>query len=97
MWNGQSNDEVGKFSAVLSEMQEIFRKKNADYGNAFKDMYSEYGLIYPVMHLREKLNRIESIMKNGKAEVSNESIKDSLQDMANYCVMTLIEIDDDNK
>ena len=43
------------------------------------------------MHLHEKLNRIKSVHKNNNA--NNESIKDSLIDLANYAVMSIVELD----
>lgn len=79
------------FTAILEQMEDTFNRKNKDYGNSFSDLYKEIGMPYAYGHIKEKINRIGSIMKNGKSEVLNESIDDSLLDCANYCVLTLIE------
>ena len=79
------------FDKVLYQMKTLREAKNKDYGNAFGELFNEYGLNYSIMHLHEKLNRIKSVHKNNKA--NNESIKDSLIDLANYAIMTYIEMD----
>lgn len=79
------------FEKTIIEMAKLRRAKNKDYGNAFDDLFNEYGLQYSIMHLHEKLNRIKAVHKNNKA--NNESIKDSLIDLANYAIMTYILMD----
>ena len=78
------------FNKIVVDMANLYQKKNEDYGNAFGDLFNEYGLTYSIMHLHEKLNRIKAVHKNNNA--NNESIKDSLIDLANYAVMTLVEL-----
>ena len=78
------------FNKIVIDMANLYQKKNEDYGNAFGDLFNEYGLTYSIMHLHEKLNRIKAVHKNNSA--NNESIKDSLIDLANYAVMTLVEL-----
>ena len=41
---------------------------------------------------RDKMNRLESLV-NKKAMVKNESIKDTLLDLANYAIMTVMWLD----
>lgn len=79
------------FEKTIIEMAKLRRAKNKDYGNAFDVLFNEYGLLYSIMHLHEKLNRIKAVHKNNKA--NNESIKDSLIDLANYAIMTYILMD----
>lgn len=78
------------FNNIVYEMASLYEKKNQDYGNAFGELFNEYGLNYSIMHLHEKLNRIKSVHKNNNA--NNESIKDSLIDLANYAVMSIVEL-----
>ena len=79
------------FKEIVSGMFETFVKKNHDYGNSFHDLFVEFGPIVSVIHLKEKLNRIDSLVRGEKAYVT-ESIKDSLLDLANYAVLTLMEL-----
>ena len=85
-----SIDYSKPFNKIVIDMANLYQKKNEDYGNAFGDLFNEYGLTYSIMHLHEKLNRIKAVHKNNSA--NNESIKDSLIDLANYAVMTLVEL-----
>lgn len=76
---------------ILNELKSIYVSKNHDYGNSFEELFKECGLIYAYGHLKEKLNRIKALMSN-KNQVKNESIEDSLLDLANYAILTLIQI-----
>lgn len=81
------DENVTTFASIVKEMTELYAKKNHDYGNAFGEIIKEVGLPYGVGKLKEKLKRIETLI-NTKAEV-NESLEDSLIDLACYTVMTL--------
>ena len=71
-------------------MHEIYIKKNSDYGSSFSDLYDEYGSIISEIHIREKFNRFKQLRTN-ESQVG-ESIEDTLMDMANYCLLTLLEM-----
>ena len=71
-------------------MHETYIKKNSDYGNSFSDLYDEYGSIISEIHIREKFNRFKQLRTN-ESQVG-ESIEDTLMDMANYCLLTLLEM-----
>ena len=71
-------------------MHETYIKKNSDYGNCFSDLYDEYGSIISEIHIREKFNRFKQLRTN-ESQVG-ESIEDTLMDMANYCLLTLLEM-----
>jgi hypothetical protein len=88
--NNVTLDYNQPFNKIVFDMANLYQKKNQDYGNAFGQLFSEYGMNYSIMHLHEKLNRIKSVHKNNNT--NNESIKDSLIDLANYAVMTLVEL-----
>lgn len=74
-------------------LTDTYKKKNADYGNSFGDMFSELGIITAVTRIGDKYNRIKNLVKNPTINVKDESVIDTLLDMANYCVMTVIEIE----
>lgn len=79
------------FERVLSEMADTHIAKNHDYSNSFSDLFKEFGMTYAYMHLKEKLNRIHALMKS-RQRVKQESMLDSLMDLANYAVMTIAEL-----
>lgn len=83
---------VQSFDDICSELSLLHLRKNKDYGNVFSDMYKKFGITYPIIHLEEKLKRIESL-QSASNEVKGETYVDSLKDLASYAIMTLIEIE----
>lgn len=83
---------VDSFSGILCEMRETYEKKNADYGNSFSETIDEFGFIPAVARINDKVKRIKNIVKGQKMNV-NESFRDTLLDIANYCVLTIMELD----
>ena len=77
------------FQEILDKMSEIHSKKNADYGDSFGDTYNKYGFVSALVRLSDKLNRLNSLYRSGNIQVKDESIGDTLLDLANYAVMAL--------
>ena len=50
-----------------------------------------------VTRIGDKYNRLVNLAKGSEQEIKDESIIDTLLDMANYCLMTVMEIEDENK
>lgn len=75
---------------ICKELNEIYNKKNNDYGHSFgKTRKKNKNAI--VVRLADKFYRLENLLNGHEAEVKDESILDTLMDMANYCIMELIE------
>lgn len=75
---------------ICSELTDLYERKNHDYGDSFGKSFKEYGMTMPCIRLEDKLNRLKSLTKNN-AQVTDESIDDTLMDLANYAIMTLVE------
>lgn len=75
---------------VVKRQTELYIYKNARYGNSFKECYADFGWQYSVGHLKEKINRICSLLMSGE-EDSKESILDSYKDLLGYSVLYLME------
>ena len=84
------------FESVLDEMKELHAKKDKDYGSAFHKSFEEFGVTSGVVRLNDKMERVKSLVKNGKAEVKDDSLLDSLKDMACYAVMLYVELKNKN-
>lgn len=78
------------FIEVMSDMYYTYCKKNADYGDSFIKVRDKIPNAI-LVRLNDKLNRVETLMQNDNQQVKDESIDDTLKDLANYCVMELIE------
>ena len=83
------NEQVEAFTSIVKEMTELYAKKNHDYGNSFDESCDKIGTGYPLGRLLDKMNRLIACMgKEDKMQI-NESIEDTLKDLACYSVMTL--------
>jgi hypothetical protein len=79
-------DRVEQFSEIQKIGLELFKKKNADYGDAF----AKYGLVGVLIRIEDKIQRALSITKSGVTLVDSESLQDTLLDLHNYAAMALI-------
>ena len=75
------------FKAITDKMLETFIQKNHDYGNSFDKQMDEFGMIAAGIRLSDKLNRLKVLTKED-AQVKEESIQDTLLDLANYSILT---------
>lgn len=74
---------------ICRQLTAIYEAKNHDYGDSFarvRGMHPEAICI----RLWDKLLRLESLM-HGKTAKVDESIEDTLKDLANYAIMELVE------
>ena len=81
-----NNIRVSQMIQVQQTALELFKKKNADYGDAF----AKFGIIGVLMRIEDKIQRSLSITKNGVNLVNDEGIKDTLLDLHNYAAMALM-------
>ena len=86
-------DGETRFRFITEEMVTLYSKKNTDYGDAFTQSLDEDGLLVSKIRLKDKLNRFAKLIEND-ALVNDESMRDTLIDMANYAVMTMMWLDD---
>lgn len=87
-----SDTHKATFESVLDEMKELHAKKDKDYGSAFHKSFEEFGATAGVVRLNDKMERAKSLVKNGKAEVKDDSLLDSLKDLGCYAVMLYVEL-----
>lgn len=87
-----SDTHNATFESVLDEMKELHAKKDKDYGSAFHKSFEEFGVTAGVVRLNDKMERVKSLVKNGKAEVKDDSLLDSLKDLGCYAVMLYVEL-----
>ena len=79
--------------SICDEMNDLYRRKNHDYGDSFHQTFLEEGFAMSRIRLSDKLNRFKALSKNPDAEVNDESIRDTLIDLANYAIMTILEME----
>lgn len=86
--------KIQKHLDICEQLTLMYVDKNSDYGDSFGDTFSKLGMISAVTRITDKTNRLQSLCVN-KQKVKDESIKDTLMDLANYAIMTLIEFRED--
>lgn len=82
-------EEVELYGEIVQKLIATYVRKNTDYGHSFSKIYSSFGLESTVIRLFDKIHRLEALCKQ-EARVQDETIDDTLKDIANYCIMTLI-------
>ena len=89
------NDKVERHKQICLTLNNLYAKKNHDYGDSFHQTFVEEGMAMPRIRLGDKFNRFETLSRNlDTQKVSDESLKDTLLDLANYAIMTVLEMED---
>lgn len=86
--------EVVALRDQQNKMLNLMAKKNADYGNAFNKGCDKLGYKYGLARMYDKANRLIHLIEDefqgdNKPNVEDESMFDTIQDLANYCNMLL--------
>ena len=80
-----------KIDGVMMEMFDILSKKSNDYGNSWREL----GLKGLFCQMHSKYYRLKNLIwLNTEAKVKEESIRDTLIDLANYCVLSVMMLDE---
>lgn len=83
-------NKIEKHEQICNEIHEMYIKKNADYGDSVGELYKKLGDISFLTRISDKYNRLMNLMTT-EGEQNYESIEDTIQDMANYCIIWLME------
>lgn len=89
--NVNKKNRVEKMRQVQNEGLELFKKKNADYGDAF----ANYGVVGVLVRMGDKIARLQSITTKCVSLVNTESLRDTLIDLHNYSAMAIMLLDQD--
>lgn len=87
-------NKTEKFREIVTSMADLYSRKNSDYGDSFGGSVREFGPVAGVVRISDKFNRLKSLLLKGNTQkVSDESVMDTLTDMACYCIMLRMEIE----
>ena len=85
-------DRLGIYQYILNNLEDTYKRKNSDYGNSVGDTYEKFGDISFLTRITDKYNRILSLADKGECgEVKDEALEDTILDLANYCLLWLVE------
>lgn len=87
---GKQHNKVNHHKKICKELTDLYERKNADYGDSFAELRKEFpnSICY---RLTDKLNRLKRLYSSHDVHVADESIEDTLKDIANYAILELIE------
>lgn len=96
------NDKVTRHKALCDGLNQLYARKNHDYGDSFHQTFVEEGLAMTRIRLGDKFSRFKTLSRISPADstqqqVMDESIRDTLLDLANYAIMTVLELDETEK
>ena len=90
-------NKIEKHEQICNEIHEMYIKKNADYGDSVGELYKKLGDISFLTRISDKYNRLMNLMCDydgyKKKDINYESVEDTIQDLANYCIIWLMERD----
>lgn len=75
---------------ICEALTELYAKKNADYGDSFANLRREVPNAI-LVRIYDKYSRLKNLLNGGEQLVNDESIEDTLSDLANYCLLELVE------
>ena len=86
----KTSSRIEQYEKVQKEANELFRKKNTDYGDAF----ANYGVVGVLVRMGDKLQRCQTITSKGINLVDDENLRDTLIDLHNYSAMAIMLMDE---
>lgn len=82
-------ETTNPFKPYTDKLAAILGAKNQAYGDSFTKSIDEDGLLVLKIRLGDKFNRISELIKNRKLKENDESLEDTLLDMAWYSILAL--------
>lgn len=90
-----TNTKVERHKQICMALNALYARKNHDYGDSFHQTFVEEGMAMPRIRLGDKFNRFKTLSRKLDSQrVSDESLKDTLLDLANYAIMTVLEMEE---
>lgn len=75
------------------DLKELLIRKNRDYGNSAEKSFNKWGHKAFMIRIEDKMNRLENLIKNGENNlVKDESLYDTVLDLAGYELLWLVEL-----
>lgn len=83
----QTTEQQLEFARVLLQMRVMYLRKNAAYGNEAIGSTGMYGI---AVRMSDKIHRLLTLTRSASADTGDESIADTLLDLAVYAVIGVV-------
>lgn len=90
-------ERVKRHQEIVEELNRVYEQKNTDYGDSFAESVREFGIVAALTRISDKYNRFKRLALGNRNLVGDESIRDTLLDMANYCIMLSMILEKDEE
>ena len=81
---------------VCYELNALYDRKNKDYGDSFSQSWQDYGITMAAIRIGDKYNRLRNLTTGKTVQnVAGETVRDTLLDLANYAIMAIMELDEE--
>ena len=90
------SEKTAAHKELCDLLNETYIKKNHDYGDSFHKSWEEEGIAMARIRLGDKMNRFKTLSRSNDRKVNDESLRDTLIDLANYALLTVLELDDES-
>ena len=88
-----SLSKVQRHAEICKEINNLYERKNHDYGDSFHQTFVEEGMAMARIRLGDKFSRFKTLSRGGEQTVHADSIRDTLIDLANYAIRTVVEME----
>ena len=85
-----ADSRESEIKKAAAELGDLLARKNRDYGSSFTQQYEKYGLMSALIRMDDKMRRLETLQGGQQAKV-DESISDTLLDLAGYALLAYLE------
>lgn len=85
-------EEIRIVSNYTQQLAETFARKRTDYGPTTTETFIKFGPTSMLVRMHDKLGRLDNLLGRSQVARVDESVEDTLLDLANYCLITLLEL-----
>ncbi|QHJ81772.1 MAG: hypothetical protein [Bacteriophage sp.] len=82
---------------ITQDLNKTYIEKNADYGDAFNKSLDNHGLTAAIVRMEDKMGRFSNLAGRPASMQVEESLGDTLLDLANYAIMTVMWLTQNDK
>lgn len=100
-------DYIKEFEKITTDMLETTKRKNADYSGGSNDAFANFRMVehFEVTNaevglftrMTDKFSRLASFVNQNELQVKDESVYDTLKDLAVYAIIMAIYIKNNKK
>ena len=83
-----------RYESMSNELLELYKRKNADYGDSITNSLNLYKIAFPsyLLRIKEKIERC-LVLQEHEPQVQDERVLDTLKDIANYAIILAAWLD----